>query len=332
MKKYYLIFLVLFTAVLLFTSCGKKDETPAGSQNVNLIYKFEKGNKFRYKLTTILNTDESIKADSLMQVKSNQNDTYIVDFEVLDVDTDKIAELNATITSMNISVDNNGQQLSFDPSKTPSKEEEQNFWQYAIQYNIPFRARINRYGEVIEVSRLEKMIDKLVSLQPQQQTVTPEQKVKISRDLAEQIVRPFTQLIFRQLPQKTLGKDSTWEKNYTSQMAVFKTNNTATYKVEDFIKLNDDNAVKVSINLTSIPEGENKGEQNGVKYNFEDPKLSGNGSIIFNIDKGLLAKSETQTTVELVANLESKNTLQKTVKSVRRDLSTNKNIVELLPL
>ena len=331
MKKYYLLFFILFTVTLL-VSCSKKEEKPLNMEKVDLLYKFEKGNKFRYKLTTILTSDESIKADSLMQVKTNQSDTYIIDFEVLDVDTDKIAELNATITSMNINVNNNGQQLSFDPSKAPNKEEQQNFWQYAIQYNTPFRARVNKYGEVIEVSRLEKMIEKLISLQPQQQTVTSEQKVKIARDLADQVVRPFTQLIFRQLPQKPVGKDSTWEKKYTSTMAVFNTNNTATFKVEDFIKVNDDNAVKLSINLSSVSEGENKGEQNGMKYNFEDPNISGNGSIIFNIDKGLLAKSETQTTVELIANLETKNALQKTVQSVRRDLSTNKNIVELLPL
>jgi len=106
-----------------------------------------------------------------------------------------------------VNVDANGQKLHFDPSKAPNKEEQQKFWQYAIQFNSPFRARVNRYGEVIEVSRLEKMIDKMNSLQPQPQTINPAEKAKLSRDLADGIIRPFTQLIFRELPKKSVSKD-----------------------------------------------------------------------------------------------------------------------------
>jgi hypothetical protein len=77
-------------------------------------------------------------------------------------------------------------------------------------------------------------------------------------------------------------------------------------------------------------EGEKKGEQQGLKYNFEDPKISGSGSILFNIDNGMLTKSETLTTVELVAHLEGKDAMQKTLKTTRKDLSSNKNVVELI--
>jgi len=330
MRKIYLLMFVMILTISLFISCGKKEEKLTGSEKVNLVYKFEKGDKFRYKLTSIITTEESVKADSMMSAKSNQNDVYVIDFEVLDVDVDTVAELNATITSINVNIDANGQKLNFDPGKAPNKEEQQKFWQYAIQYNSTFRARVNKYGEVIEVSRLEKMIDKMNSLQPQPQTISPAEKAKLSRDLADGIIRPFTQLIFRELPRKSISKDSTWEKKYSSQITVFKTNNTAQFKVDDFVLTGEDNAAKVSVTLSASSEGEKNAEQNGVKYYFEDPKISGTGSILFNIDKGLLAKSETLTTVELVANIEGKNALQKTVRTIRRDISTNKNIIELL--
>ncbi len=211
MQKNYLLVFTILTAAILFSSCSKK-ENLTGLEKVDLQYKFEKGNKFRYKLSTILTTEESVKADSSMQAKSVQNDTYVIDFEVVDVDADKIAELNVTVNSIDVNIDANGQKLSFNPGKSPNKEEQQKFWQYAIQYNTPFRARVNKYGEVIEVSRLEKMVDKMNSLQPQPQTLPAEQKAKFARELGDGIIRPFTQLIFRELPKKSVAKDSIWEK------------------------------------------------------------------------------------------------------------------------
>jgi hypothetical protein len=137
-------------------------------------------------------------------------------------------------------------------------------------------------------------------------------------------------LIFRELPKKSIAKDSSWQKSYPGQLSVFKIENVANFKLDDIVKVKDENQAKINVNLSVKWEGEKKGEQQGIKYNFEDPKITGSGSILFNIDKGLLTKSETLTTVELVAHIEGKDATQKILKTVRRDLSTNKNIIELI--
>ncbi len=67
-----------------------------------------------------------------------------------------------------------------------------------------------------------------------------------------------------------------------------------------------------------------------MDYVFDDPKLSGNGTILFNIDKGMIVRSETSTNVEMNVQFEGKDASQKMKKAKRKDYSVNKNIVELL--
>jgi hypothetical protein len=329
-KNIALSFIVLFS-ISVFISCGKKDGNSTLPTKFDLSYKFSKGDKFKYKLTTITTSEESIQTDSTMHAKSVQTDAYVMEFEVIDVDADKIAEMNVNFTTMKVDADANGQKISFDASKNPGKEDQQKFWQYYIQYQVPFRARINSKGEVIEVSRLDKMIDRMNSLQPQKRELSAPEKVKLSQELGESVIRPLTQLVFRELPQKQMSKDSSWQKVYPSQLSVFKIMNTAEYKIENLTKVDGDNIINIGVSLNINWQGEKKGQQQGIKFDFDDPKVSGNGSVTFNYDKGLVNKSETSTTVELVARIEGINAMQKAVKTVRKDLSTNKNIIELLP-
>ncbi|MCX7797391.1 MAG: DUF6263 family protein [Melioribacter sp.] len=341
MKTKNILFIVL--TITLILSCGKKEEKVITNKELSklesinlkgekvlLRYKFEKGDKFKYKLTTITTSQESVQADSLMQSKSNQTTTYIFDIEVVDVDENKTAELDITISSLQLNANINGQKINFDSNKKLTEEDKQKFAEYVTIHNTPFRARVNETGEVIEVFRLDKMIDKINSLQQQKQNLSAEQKSQLAKNLGDMFIRPITQLIFRELPHKSLAKDSTWQKNYPGQLSVFKVDNIITYKVEDFVKVNDNKAAKLSANLSCTWTGNKKGEDNGIKYSFSDPKISGSGNILFNIDKGLLIRAETVTSVELTANIELKDEKNKLRKAVRKDFTSNKNIIELL--
>jgi hypothetical protein len=331
--------------ILFFGGCSKasKEDKSIGydstktyesvtlkDQSISLRYNFEKGDKYSYKLSTITNALENIQADSLITSNSNQNLQYIFNIEVLEVDEDKIAELAINISSVKVSADINGQKISFDTKANPSKEEQEKFLEYSAISNSPYRARISPKGEVIEVSRLDKMIDKMISLQPQQQKLSTEERAQLAKNLSNAAVRPMTQLIFRELPENQVAKDSTWERRYPSQMTVFTLENIAKFKVDDFIEIDGDKAAKISTDLSVTYTGNKKGEQEGVQYAFDDPKMSGSGLIIYNIDKGILIKSETTTKVEISVEVLAKDSMQKLRKTKRKETSTNKNIVELL--
>ena len=254
----------------VFISCtDKKQENITANNKVFMRYKFVKGDKFRYKLTSYVTNDESIQADTLQSANTKQRDTYIFDFEVLEVDTDNVAELSATISSLNVNISDGKNTITFDPSTAPNKDEQQKFMTYAIQYNSPFHARVNQKGEVLEISRLDKMVEKAISIQQPQQTLTAQQKAAISQDIDQGMIHPVVQLIFRELPANAVAKDSTWQKSYPGQLSVFKIQNTATFKLTDFVKINDENAAKVKVDLAVTWEGERQGEQNGTKYSLK---------------------------------------------------------------
>ncbi|MCX6170694.1 MAG: DUF6263 family protein [Ignavibacteriales bacterium] len=331
-------------AITIMIGCGKKETIPnAASINVNnlksidmsgqkvyLKYQFKKDQKLRYKLTTISNSVQTIKVDSLMKSNSDQSLTYIFDLEVVDVDKDNIAELVINISSINFNGISNGQKLNYDSKAKLSKEDKDKFAEFETVVNSPYRVRVNQKGEILEVTRIDKMADKMISLRPDMQKITAEQKVTLIKNISEGEIRPRTQLLFRELPSKEVARDSSWQLTSPATLAVFRVESISKFKVDDFVKAGDDKMAKLSATLTSKWTGNKKGTQEGMNYLFDDPKINGDGSILFNIDKGLVIKSETTTNVEMGVTIDGKDATQKMRHSVRKDLSMNKNTVELL--
>lgn len=335
--------IITLVFISLVVGCGKSEEkkqeqkisesfeTIALPENsIKLRYNFSKGDRFKYKLTTISSSDETIQADSTIKSKLIQTLAYNFDVEILEIDDDNVAEIGINISSVNLDANINGQKITFDSKTELPKEEKQKFMEYAILTNSPYRARVSQRGEVIEVTRLDKMIDKLNSLQQNPQKLTIEQKSQYSKSLGKSVIRPLTQLIFRELPEKSIAKDSTWDRKYPAQAGVFNIDNTAKFKLDNFINLDGNKGALITANLTATWTGNKTGEEEGVKYTFEDPVISGNGKIIFNIDKGYVVKAETLTSIEMSVLVKAKDSMQKIKTTKRTEKSTNKNIVELL--
>ncbi|MDQ7816808.1 MAG: DUF6263 family protein [Melioribacteraceae bacterium] len=344
MKKNIVISFLVTASILILMACGKSEEKSTTvtadmdkfepieikDENIQLRYNFSKGDKFKYKLTTVTNSEESVKTDSTINSKLFQTLTYIFDLDVLEIDEDKVAEIGITISSIKLEANVNGQLITFDSKGEYTPEEKQRFLEYATISNSPYRARVSSRGEVIEVTRLDKMIEKMNELQNEPQKLTIEQKAQLSKNLSEAALRPLTQLIFRELPEKSVAKDSTWTRNYPAQMNVFNIQNVALFKIDDFINIDGNKGAKISANLSATWSGNKKGEEEGVQYQFDDPIISGNGKIIFDIDNGQLIKAETLTSIELSVEVKSKDSLQKMQTAKRNEKSTNKNTVELL--
>ena len=343
------LLLVIFSFAI---SCTKKSEKPdeskqnqnlinteaynnlekvnLGNEKVSLQYQFKKGDKFSYKLTTLTSTDQTVQSDSTVKSKTNQSATYVFDFNVLKVDKDKNADFSVTISSMKIDADINGQKITWDSKANNSPEIKSRFMEYETITNTPFNLRLDAEGNIVGVSNLDKMIEKLNSMQPSKQKLTANQKTQLKNSIGDAALKPITQLIFRELPNHPVGKDSVWTKTYPGSLAVFQLQNTAKFKVDDFVKVNGARAAKVMATLSEKFSGNKQGTDSGVTYNFSDPKVSGGGIILFNIDNGRLIKAETSTKVEMNVQLETKDSAQKTKKTTRKDITTNKNIVELI--
>jgi len=304
--------------------------TSIPGQKTFLKYKFEKGEKIRYKLTSLSSTEQTIKADSSLKSTGTQTLTYFFDIEVLEVDADNIAELSFNITQVIYDGIINGQKTHYDSKSVLTKEEKAKYIDFETITNTPFRERVNQKGEVLEITRLDKMVDKMISVQPDMQKMTGEQKAQLIKNLGDGELKPRTQLLFRELTSSEVGKDSTWQKSTPATIAVFQMDNAIRYKVADFVKVDDDYAVKLNADLAVKWTGNKKASNNGINYLFDDPKVSGGGMILFNIDKGRIIRGETTTNIEMNVQITGKDAAQKIQKASRKDFSTNKNTVELL--
>ena len=72
--------------------------------------------------------------------------------------------------------------------------------------------------------------------------------------------------------------------------------------------------------------GSHEATDQGIKYYFYDPAVSGSGLITFNKTKGLITHSETSSSLEFMMDMEGLDAAQKLVKGKRRDHTVNKNI------
>ena len=348
-KKVFRYLLILSVFAIAF-GCGKKDDKkPEVKQeqnsinteaynnlekvnlggNVTLKYQFKKGDKFSYRLTTITLSNQTIQADSLINNKSNQTTTYTFDFNVNNIGKDNVADVGVTISSMKIDANINGQKVVYDSKASNSPQTKAQFVEYETITNTPFKAKIDAQGNVLDILGIDKILNKLLAAQPSKQKLTADQKNNLSRSIA-QVLQPITQLIFKEVPDKPLSKDSSWTKQYPGNLAVFQMTNTAKYTVQDFVKVNGVTAAKLGAALSVKWSGNKQASENGITYNFSDPKINGGGIILFGVDNGKIIKSETSTNVEMNVVIESKDASQKTKKTTRKDVTSNRNIVELI--
>ncbi len=342
MRNFVLKLTPLFLILALLLGCSKKD-SQSGSvatnnlqsidmkgEKIALKYQFEKGEKLHYKLTTINNSVQSIIADSTQKSDAATTLTYLIDLEVLDVDKDNVAGLSVTFSSVNLNATIDGKKYLYDSKANNTREDKQKFLKYEAEANFNFHARVDTKGEVLEVSRIDKLIEKMIGLQGQKQPITPQQKQQAVDQLSQQEIRPIIQLLFREFSPKAIGKDSVWTKSVPINLGPMQVESIENFKVDDFVKVGDYKAIKISANLSFKVSGNKKGEQNGTTFTFDDPKVSGGGLIIFNIEKGNIIKSETTSNLEVSVQMDVKDPKQKMVHAKRIETNMNKNIVELL--
>ena len=93
--------------------------------------------------------------------------------------------------------------------------------------------------------------------------------------------------------------------------------------------LDDDRIAIINGSVTTTVEGESKKTENGVNYEYQKPVSTANGKIFFNVDKGLIHKSKTQTSLKLSYRMEMP-TPQGIMKGSTNETILNSNILELL--
>lgn len=345
--------LVLIVFSLLLISCGEKnnqpeknltdkekytfDSTDIKTEGVDnsgkpflIQYKFSKGDKFIYRLTTISDNTQKITIDTSITSNVNQKVVYLLDLNVKEVDEEGNTEVEMKISSLKLDALANGQTFSFEAGKDKDTSKIKQFAEFQALYNNPFSVRFNKKGEVLEVYKADKISNKFLELRGAIDTISAEDKNFVKQDLINSVLNPLVTKIIRKVPEKQVYKDSTWEMQQKPvAMMVYQINYVNKYKLESVEKLKDDRIAVIDAGISFTFTGQPKVTQGSVTYNFQKPLSTAEGKIFFNVDKGIQIKSRTKTRLELTYSMEA-NTPKGKQKGKRTDVVGNTNILELL--
>jgi hypothetical protein len=345
--------LALIVVSLILISCGEKNNQPEnnlsekekysfdstdlkteGIDNTGkpflIQYKFTKGDKYTYRLTTISDNIQQIIVDTTIASNVNQKVVYLIDMNVKEVDEEGITEAEMKISALKLDASANGQVFSFEAGKDVDTSKNKQFAEFVALYNNPFSIRFNKLGEVLEVYKADKISNKFLELRGAIDTISTEDKNYVKQDLINGVLNPLVTQIIRKFTDKEVYKDSTWQMTQKPlTLMVFQINYVNKYKVESVEKLKDDRIAVIDAGISFTYSGQQKVTQGDVTYNFQKPLSTADGKIYFDVDKGVQIKSRTKTRLEIIYTMEA-NTPQGKQKGKRTDVVSNTNILELL--
>jgi len=349
MYRYTIIILAL---VMLLFGCDNKKTAEEQSEEINLTqvdssdlvttevededesffirYKFNEGESLNYRLTVISESEQNIEADTSIAQSFKQTIKYAINFQVTELDEDSVAEIKCTISAINLDADLNGEKVTYKSGSTLDSLDVIKFAEYEALVNNQFRLRVSSLGEVKDVYRVDKIFNKYLDLRNAQDSLNTEQKDAVKNDLVNAVLKPLMGQIIRVMPGKQMGKDSSWTYEKAAMpMMVFQVQYTNLYTVENLELLDGEKLAVINGTIKTNVTGDPNYSEQGINYVFEKPVSSASGKVYFNLDKGLVQKSKTETRLETAYTMEMP-TPQGLMKGSTKEVIINKNILELL--
>jgi hypothetical protein len=161
-------------------------------------------------------------------------------------------------------------------------------------------------------------------------SVTTEQKNLLKQELTHGSIMPILSLLFRQVPDINVAKDSTWRYSQpTASLPPFQMQNTNVYKVTALEKMDDDKIALLDASLDTKITGNAKFTEQGVSVEYKKPVTEASGKVYFNVTEGYILKSKTKTRLDISFTMEGNTPMGKR-KGTQYDATENTNIVEML--
>ncbi len=346
MKK---LILILVTSALLF-GCGEKsnEQKPEGQkdqfnfdttdikaspvdnpdQSFYLRYKLEKGETYNFRLTAISKDEQTITTkDTTMTQGMDQTMIYNLKFTPTAIDADSTIEMEAVISSIKVDGTFGDQPVHYQSGVTKDSADLVKFVQYESLVNNPFDIRVSHLGELLDVYRADKIVNKLLDLKGYADSLKAEEKTSLKNDITESLLKPMLGQVFRKVPVHKMANDSSWKiEQPPTQLMVFQAQNTSIFTITGIENLNGDLIADVDATLNTKITGKTKLTDRGINYEFKQPETTGGGKIYFNITKGLVQKTKLNTSVTTSFNMESQGQ-----KGTKKEMISNTNILEYIP-
>jgi len=341
--------LIILTGLLIF-GCGEKNDQQKNEEQSDTFafdttdikaspvdnpheafymrYKLKKGESYNFRLTAISTDDQTITStDTTLSQSLKQTVVYNMQFIPSSIDSDSTMELDAVITSIKMDGTLGNESVYYQSDVTLDSADISKYAQYESLIRNPFEIRVSKVGELLDLFRTDKIVNKLLDIRGYTDSLKSEEKAALKNDISEGLLKPLLSQVFRKLPIEKVAKDSTWKvEQPVNQLMVFQVQNTSLYKITGIESLNGDLIADINAGLESKITGKNKLTDRGVNYEFNKPVTSGDGKIYFNLNKGLVQKTKLKTSAILSFDMESRGQ-----KGSKKEVVTNTNILEYIP-
>lgn len=312
------------------TEINSKLVAPPKADGFLVRYNFEKGDIYKYKITTLSSNSQELVTDSVINTKANQKVEYRVKLVVDNVDSSKNAKISVLVESISVSGVMNGEEISYDSKYILSTRERVMFAQYEAIKKKKYKIDITANGQILRIYNTKEMLNELLSIQKQLGNVTAEKKLELKNNFSESALRPLSEQIFRKFPSEKVAINYSWSDSYYSQFALFQIENIVNFQLVDIETIGNDSTLVFNTGLSINFVGEHRSSKQGMNFYFYDPIVSGIGTIKFDKSKGLITYSETSTNMEMETDIDGIDQNQSPFKAKRRDNTSNTNIVELI--
>lgn len=302
----------------------------SADQSFYIRYKFVPGETFKYRLTTISESEQTVFTDSSMSEKMSQTIIFIMNFKTLSIDTDSVAELQCTFSSVNLKANAKGRDITYQSGAQMDSTEKIKFAEYESYINNPFKLRVGKQGEIIDIYMIDKIINRFLSFRGLEDSLSAQEKIMASQDLTNRSIKPILAQIFREVPAHKMAKDSTWSyKRESLPVMVFQVDYENNYKVENLEVLGKEKMALITGSIKTKVIGDQNYNEKGINYKFDKPISTASGKIYFNLDKGLIHKSRSQSSMKNAYSMEMPSP-EGFKKASAKEVSSNVNVVELL--
>jgi hypothetical protein len=345
---------VFLFALLVITGCNKKVDKPVAAakpgaafdtsdmktkpidnpnQGFLLRYNLAKDKKYSFRLTTISSDIQNIHADTSVNQQVKQQVVYLLDLTAKDIDKDGSTELSVNVSSIDMTAEANGKKVKYQSSNNKDAANKAQFAQFESLINNPFSVTITKTGEVSDVFRVDKIVNKILELAGNNaaQKISSEEKSMLKQKIIEGGLKPILVQLFRKLPDNNVAKDTTWQnKQPATRFLSYMVQTSNNFKVHSLELYNNDKIAVIDASLTAASQGKEKVSEKGVQYDIKKPITSGEGKIYFNVSKGVVQKSKTKSRVEFNMSMEAPSPKGGKQKIVKKEVMENTNVLELL--
>ena len=101
------------------------------------------------------------------------------------------------------------------------------------------------------------------------------------------------------------------------------------YKVSSLEMLDDQKLAVITGSVKTSVTGEQNRTERGINYHFDKPKTTATGKIYFNLSKGLVQKSRTESKIENGYSMKMPSP-EGEKKATAKEITNNVNVLELL--